>query len=78
MRCKIKKEVFDIITKHAHLQNAEYFKTYLTLVMDHRDLSLQDAVDFMKHSYFSHNLELYGVKPKQQFELAIQQLSAKK
>ncbi|MFJ7735435.1 hypothetical protein ACIQ2D_03735 [Lysinibacillus sp. NPDC097287] len=67
--------MFDIITKHAHLQNADYFKTYLTLVMDHRDFSLQEAIDFMIQSYFNHNLELYGVKPKQQFELAIQQLS---
>ncbi|MFJ7953455.1 hypothetical protein ACIQZG_18275 [Lysinibacillus sp. NPDC096418] len=68
--------MFVIITKHAHSQNADYFKTYLTLVMDHRDFSLQEAIDFMIQSYFYHNLELYGVKPKQQFELAIQQLSA--
>lgn len=73
---KIIKEVFDIIKKHAHFLNADYFKTYLTLVMDHRDLSLQEAVDFMIQSYFSYNLDLYGAKPKQQFELAIQQLSA--
>ena len=62
--------------KHSNLQNADYFKTYLTLVMDHRELSLQEAVDFMIQSYFSNNVELYGVKSKQQFELAIQQLSA--
>lgn len=62
--------------KHSNLQNADYFKTYLTLVMDHRELSLQEAVDFMIQSYFSSNVELYGVKSKQQFELAIQQLSA--
>ncbi|KOS68052.1 hypothetical protein AEA09_05455 [Lysinibacillus contaminans] len=62
--------------KHSNLQNADYFKTYLTLVMDHRELSLQEAVDFMIQSYFSNNVELYGVQSKQQFELAIQQLSA--
>lgn len=62
--------------KHSNLQNADYFKTYLTLVMDHRDLSLQEAADFMIQSYFSNNLELFGIKPKQQFELAVQQLAA--
>ncbi len=61
---------------HAKVQNADYFKTYLTLVMDHREFTLQEAVDFMVESYFSNNIELYGKKPKQQFELAIQQLSA--
>ncbi|WP_235616278.1 hypothetical protein [Lysinibacillus parviboronicapiens] len=62
--------------KHAKVQNADYFKTYLTLVMTHRELSLQEAVDFMVQSYFCNNIELYGTKPKQQFELAVQQLSA--
>lgn len=61
--------------KHANVQNADYFKTYLTLVMDHRDLSLHGAIDYMIQSYFHNNIELYGIKPKQQFELAIQQLS---
>ncbi|WP_341302978.1 hypothetical protein MHB44_14245 [Lysinibacillus sp. FSL H8-0500] len=62
--------------KHANVQNADYFKTYLSLVMERRELTLQEAIDFMMVSYFYHNLELYGVKPKEQFELAIQQLSA--
>ncbi|MFJ7405345.1 MULTISPECIES: hypothetical protein [unclassified Lysinibacillus] len=61
--------------KHAKVQNADYFKTYLTLIMDHRAFSLQEAIDFMVSSYFFNNIELYGNKPKQQFELAIQQLS---
>ena len=59
---------------HANVQNADYFKTYLTLIMDHRELSLQEAIDFMMTTYFYNNIELYGVKPKEQFELAIQQL----
>ena len=67
---------FDFVIKHAKVQNADYFKTYLTLVMTHRELSLQEAVDFMVQSYFCNNIELYGKKPKQQFELAVQQLSA--
>ncbi|WP_409370523.1 hypothetical protein [Lysinibacillus sp. 38-6] len=62
--------------KHAKVQNADYFKTYLTLIMDHRALSLQEAIDFMVTTYFCNNRELYGNKPKQQFEIAIQQLSA--
>ncbi|ACA41123.1 hypothetical protein J2D69_15330 [Lysinibacillus sphaericus] len=62
--------------KHANVQNADYFKTYLTLLMDHRELTLQEAIDFMLASYFYHNLELYGEKPREQFELAIRQLSA--
>ncbi|KPN96133.1 hypothetical protein [Lysinibacillus sp. ZYM-1] len=61
--------------KHAKVQNADYFKTYLSLLMDHRELTLQEAIDYMLASYFVHNLELYGVKPREQFELAIQQLS---
>ncbi|MFF2795095.1 hypothetical protein [Lysinibacillus xylanilyticus] len=61
--------------KHAKVQNADYFKTYLTLVMEHREYTLQEAVDFMVASYFCNNIELYGLKPKQQFEKAIQQLS---
>ncbi|WP_223556128.1 hypothetical protein [Lysinibacillus sphaericus] len=61
--------------KHAKVQNADYFKTYLTLVMDHREFTLQEAIDFMVGSYFCNNIELYGEKPKQQFEIAIQQLS---
>ena len=61
--------------KHAKVQNADYFKTYLTLIMDHRELSLQEAIDFMITSYFFNNIELYGKKPRQQFELAIEQLN---
>ncbi|MCY9549530.1 hypothetical protein [Lysinibacillus xylanilyticus] len=61
--------------KHAKVQNADYFITYLTLVMEHREYTLQEAVDFMVDSYFCNNIELYGLKPKQQFEKAIQQLS---
>jgi len=64
------------VMKHAKVQNADYFKTYLSLLMDHRELTLQQAIDYMLASYFDHNLELYGVKPREQFELAIQQLSA--
>lgn len=64
--------------KHSNIQNADYFKTYLTLVMDHRAMSLQEAIDFMLQSYFCNNVELYGIKSKQQFELAIQQLSTQK
>ena len=60
---------------HANVQNADYFKTYLTLIMDHRELSLQEAIDFMMTTYFYNNIELYGEKPKEQFELAIQQLN---
>ncbi|WP_342440972.1 hypothetical protein MHB65_15645 [Lysinibacillus sp. FSL K6-0075] len=62
--------------KHAKVQNADYFKTYLSLVMEHRDFTLQEAIDFMVASYFYHNIELYGAKPREQFELAIQHLSA--
>ena len=69
-------EEFDFVIKHVKVQNADYFKTYLTLVMEHREFSLQEAVDFMVESYFCNNIELYGKKPKQQFELAIQQLFA--
>jgi len=64
------------VIKHAKVQNADYFKTYLTLIMDHRALSLQEAIDFMVTFYFCNNIELYGKTPKQQFEKAIQQLSA--
>lgn len=64
--------------KHSTLQNADFFKTYLTLVMEQRAFSLSEAVDFMVQSYFCKNINLYGVKTKQQFELAIQQLSEKK
>lgn len=62
--------------KHAKVQNADYFKTYLSLIMELREFTLQEAIDFMIVSYFYHNIELYGKKPKEQFELAIQQLSA--
>ena len=61
--------------KHTKGQNTDYFKTYLTLIMEHREYTLQEAVDFMVETYFCNNIELYGLKPKQQFELAIQQLS---
>ncbi|MDD1505455.1 MULTISPECIES: hypothetical protein [Lysinibacillus] len=61
--------------KHTKVQNTDYFKTYLTLIMEHREYTLQEAVDFMVETYFCNNIELYGLKPKQQFELAIQQLS---
>lgn len=64
------------VMKHANVQNADYFKTYLSLIMEHRKYTLQEAIDFMIASYFYHNLELYGVKPKEQFELAIHQLTA--
>jgi len=63
------------VIKHAKVQNADYFKTYLTLIMDHRELSLQEAIDFMMTSYFFNNIELYGKKTRQQFELAIEQLN---
>lgn len=68
-------ESLTFVMKHAKVQNADYFKTYLLLVMEHREYSLQEAIDFMIASYFYHNIELYGVKPREQFELAIQQLS---
>ncbi|TQR39903.1 hypothetical protein C7Y47_02280 [Lysinibacillus sphaericus] len=61
--------------KHTKVQNTDYFKTYLTLIMEHREYTLHEAVDFMVETYFCNNIELYGLKPKQQFELAIQQLS---
>jgi len=70
------KERLTFVMKHAKVQNVDYFKTYLSLVMEHRDYTLQEAIDFMLASYFYNNIELYGVKPREQFELAIQQLSA--
>ncbi|WP_230874991.1 hypothetical protein [Lysinibacillus cavernae] len=69
-------ESLTFVMKHANVQNADYFKTYLSLIMEHREFTLQEAIDFMVASYFYNNIELYGVKPKEQFELAIQQLSA--
>lgn len=70
------KESLTFVMKHAKVQNADYFKTYLSLIMELREFTLQEAIDFMIASYFYHNIELYGKKPKEQFELAIQQLSA--
>jgi len=54
------------VIKHTKVQNTDYFKTYLTLIMEHREYTLQEAVDFMVESYFCNNIELYGLKPKQQ------------
>ncbi|MCG7437290.1 hypothetical protein [Lysinibacillus fusiformis] len=64
--------------KHTKIQNVDYFKTYLTLVMELREYTLQEAIDFMVKTYFCNRIELYGLKTKQQFEKAIQQLSVKK
>ena len=66
------------MNKHSTLPNADFFKTYLTLVMDRRALSLQEAIDFMFESYFCKDFTLFGLQTKQQFELAIQQLISKK
>ncbi|MEG0450819.1 MAG: hypothetical protein RR595_13265 [Lysinibacillus sp.] len=63
-----------MLTKHPNRLSSDFFQTYLTLIMDNRNYSLEEAIDYMTTSYFNENFEIYGTSYKEQFELAITQL----
>lgn len=45
---------------HASTLSIDYFVSYLNLIMISREISLKEAVSYMKYSFFNNNIERYG------------------
>ncbi|BDH63579.1 hypothetical protein CD30_15200 [Ureibacillus massiliensis 4400831 = CIP 108448 = CCUG 49529] len=56
---------------HSSTLTIEYFQSYIQLVMNSRELSLEEATQFIDQFFFSGDLLVYGTETKNNFELAI-------
>ncbi|HJF32915.1 MULTISPECIES: hypothetical protein [Bacillales] len=63
-----------MIVNHASILSVDYFISYLELIMKARQLSLEEAVFYMKENFFKGEAFLYGEVTAKHFEQAIQLL----
>ncbi|HCY9632472.1 TPA: hypothetical protein O9P75_002707 [Staphylococcus aureus] len=63
-----------MVVNHAGNLSVDYFIGYLKLVMTSKDIYLNEAVAYMKSSFFKDNIEAYGEITAHNFKQAIQEL----
>lgn len=59
---------------HASTLSIDYFVSYLNLIMISREVSLKEAVSYMKYSFFNNNIETYGEITAHNFKQAVERL----
>ena len=59
---------------HSSTLNAEYFLSYPKLVMNSRQMSVEETKQFMEKFFFKGDLQSYGARTYQQFLQAMEQL----
>ena len=62
---------------HAGTLSGNYFVGYLNLIMILREVSLKEAVSYMKNEFFKEKTDLYGKVTETHFNQAIQELKQK-
>ena len=62
---------------HAGTLSGDYFVSYLNLIMISREVSLKEAVSYMKNEFFKGKTDLYGKVTETHFNQAIQELKQK-
>ncbi|RUN42079.1 hypothetical protein AZ905_09215 [Staphylococcus epidermidis] len=62
---------------HAGTLSVNYFVGYLNLIMILREVSLKEAVSYMKNEFFKGKTDLYGKVTETHFNQAIQELKQK-
>ncbi|MES7477507.1 hypothetical protein U6M79_12385, partial [Cutibacterium acnes] len=56
---------------HSSTLTIEYFQSYIQLVMNSRELSLEEAAQFVGQFFFRGDILVYGTATKRNFEMAI-------
>ncbi|MDW8799355.1 hypothetical protein NGH74_09540 [Staphylococcus pseudoxylosus] len=62
---------------HASTLSVDYFVSYLNLIMISREISLKEAISYMKNEFFKGEPDMYGKMTETHFNLAIQELKQK-
>ncbi len=57
---------------HSSTLTAEYFVSYAKLVMNSRELSVEETQQFMEEFFFKNNPLVYGESTRQQFLQALE------
>ncbi|KAK57148.1 hypothetical protein FH149_03095 [Staphylococcus lugdunensis] len=63
-----------MIVNHAGNLSVDYFIAYLKLVMTSKDMCLNEAITYMKCSFFNDNIETFGEITANNFKQAVQKL----
>lgn len=61
---------------HSSTLTAEYFFSYAQLVMNSRELSVEDTQQFMEDFFFKDDPLVYGESTRQQFLQAMNQIKS--
>ncbi|WP_210123831.1 MULTISPECIES: hypothetical protein [unclassified Staphylococcus] len=62
---------------HASTLSVDYFVSYLNLIMISREVTLKEAIIYMKREFFKGETDMYGEMTETHFNLAIQELKQK-
>ncbi|HGO3521439.1 hypothetical protein [Staphylococcus agnetis] len=62
---------------HAGTLSVDYFVSYLNLIMISREVSLKEAISYMKKEFFNGEPDMYGEITETHFNQAIQELKLK-
>lgn len=62
---------------HAGRLSVDYFVSYLNLIMISREVSLKEAISYMKNEFFKGAPDMYGKITETHFNQAIQELKQK-
>ena len=62
---------------HASTLSVDYFVSYLNLIMISREVTLKEAIIYMKKEFFKGETDMYGNMTETHFNLAIQELKQK-
>ncbi|QDR66030.1 hypothetical protein FPV13_14085 (plasmid) [Mammaliicoccus sciuri] len=62
---------------HASTLSVDYFVSYLNLIMISREITLKEAIIYMKKEFFKGETDMYGEITETHFNLAIQKLKQK-
>ncbi|MEB6170578.1 hypothetical protein MXL81_07805 [Staphylococcus pseudoxylosus] len=62
---------------HASTLSVDYFVSYLNLIMISREVTLKEAIIYMKKEFFKGETDMYDKMTETHFNLAIQELKQK-
>ncbi|MFW2451334.1 MULTISPECIES: hypothetical protein [Staphylococcus] len=62
---------------HAGRLSVDYFVSYLNLIMISREVSLKEAISYMKNEFFKGEPDMYGKITETHFNQAIQEIKQK-
>ncbi|OEL06913.1 hypothetical protein AST13_02425 [Staphylococcus xylosus] len=62
---------------HAGTLSVDYFVSYLNLIIISREVSLKEAISYMKSEFFKGEADMYGKTTEAHFNQALQELKQK-